>query len=241
MALAPEIQVEPRDGNFRGSAHRVREVALSRRYHVDTPFRQVRRGVGRAAVAGFGLSLGRDLYRLAKRLAALTLCAAIPFLWIILPFLAGRLLVRRKGMWDYVVGIPAFIVGALACVAAAAYLTDFQMTESLIPRSIEVLLMQAFLLFAAGFTLGSYRALGDRALQSAASTIAERNSDFFHRHGIRETGGRQVTHYDGQNNPLRFLEAHNDRLLFMVVGARGRRAQIMLDEDGSMRSYSGVF
>lgn len=87
-----------------------------------------------------------------------------------------------------------------------------------------------------GMMIGLFRRRG-RLRRFAA---IEHNEAFLAENGFKETAGRDVTHYDADGNALRFLEASPDRLSFMVVGRRGRRAYIDLDENGRMLSYSGI-
>lgn len=93
----------------------------------------------------------------------------------------------------------------------------------------------------AGLTLfGMMIGLFRRRRRLKRFAAIEHNEAFLAENGFKETLGRDVTHYDADGNALRFLEASPDRLSFMVVGRRGRRAYIDLDESGRMLSYSGI-
>lgn len=70
--------------------------------------------------------------------------------------------------------------------------------------------------------------------------IAEHNERFLENLGFQELDGREVTHVDGQGNPLRLTEHNASRIVFMAVGRRNRRAYITLSPQGEMMNYSGI-
>ncbi len=240
MATVPAVRVPSHD-RVTLAPQQIRAAALPRRYQVETAWKHSQNRVARAAIAGFGLALGRDLYRVTKRVAALVLLLAAVFLWAILPFLSGRLLTRGRGWADYALGILLLPPGLLTCGVMAAALRSGRGVDQFSTSSdLAALSTLAGILYAVFAIAGIFVGLRDRDLQEAALTVAEHNERFLAEHGIRETGGRDVTHFDGDGIALRFIEAHHDRLLFMVVGRRGRRASIHLDESGRMHRYAGA-
>ena len=93
----------------------------------------------------------------------------------------------------------------------------------------------------AGLTgLGFLIGILQRPSRKRQFVIEEENKIFLVQYGIRETGGKDVTHIDSNNSNLRLLEENNDMLVFMAVGRRGKRAYINLDQDGKMIEYTGV-
>ncbi|MBL6936626.1 MAG: hypothetical protein ISS15_11735 [Alphaproteobacteria bacterium] len=92
----------------------------------------------------------------------------------------------------------------------------------------------------ASVMIGAITGLIERPARIQAIAVRRYNDDFLLRNGIRATGDQDVTHYDPQNNPLRLMERQSDRLVFMAVSRRNRRAYISLDTEGRMVSYSGI-
>src|SRR5690606_6569336 len=89
-------------------------------------------------------------------------------------------------------------------------------------------------------TIGLLVGLLQRPRRLKAIATARFNEQFLKENGFRETDGSDITHYDGAGQPLRLLEAHPERLVFMAVGRRGKRAFIDLDANGRMLQYSGI-
>lgn len=203
--------------------------------------------VGSAATSGFGLSLGRDLYRGIKpssTSSAIVLLAVIcaP----ILPAAGGLALIQgyRRG-WIGTI-LLTFGLSMLAVTAGFFLIFFFAMIIGDVffgIRSKAFIEMYGGQVTAAtaGLTLfGMMIGLFRRRRRLKRFAAIEHNEAFLAENGFKETPGRDVTHYDADGNALRFLEASPDRLSFMVVGRRGRRAYIDLDESGRMLSYSGI-
>ncbi|NOV20310.1 hypothetical protein E5S70_30370 [Ensifer adhaerens] len=89
--------------------------------------------------------------------------------------------------------------------------------------------------FLVGILLGFF----ERPRRLRMLDIARENEIFLIANGFRDTGGTNVTHYDGKGNALRFIEKSGDRLIFLVAGKRGKRAVIQLAPDGLMIAYAG--
>lgn len=207
-------------------------------------FALVAAGVGGAAVAGYGLSMGRDLWKSTKNNQA-TIIAVLALLGAIaLPTIGARNLVR--GYDRGVVGtLFVTIVGNLLLVvvgmALAVLLFGFVTHDE--TRPSEGL---AAAIFLGGCSTAAFSLIGliwgaiQRPSRLRTFAIAKANERFLSENGFKETGGEDITHYDPSGQALRFLEAHADRLVFMVVGRRGKRAYIDLDQDGRMVSYNGV-
>lgn len=199
-------------------------------------------GVGGAAVAGFGLSFGRDIYKKTKKdIGIIVLVLAVIFC----PFIGGRGLVR--GHDRGVLGtLFLTVIGSMLLIAAgfcAATVVSFMVVSmgKVDPdKAPAMAVLLGLVLTAVIAGIGCVVGLFQRPKRLKAFAASRANEKFLADNGFRETDGTDITHYDPSGQPLRFLEAHPDRLVFMAVGRRGKRAYIDLDQDGRMLSYSGV-
>ena len=200
-------------------------------------------GVGGAAVAGFGLAAGRDLYKSTKKNAGLLLLLGTA---LVCPFIGGRGLVRGhdRGFLAtfFLTCIGNFLLIALGIAAASAIVFYFiaagatQSSPATISGAIFIGASATLLMTAAGILVGLFQ----RPKRLKIFTVARANERFMHDQGFQETNGTDITHYDKSGHALRFLEAHPNRIVFMAVGRRGKRAFIDLDQDGRMTGYTGV-
>lgn len=197
--------------------------------------------VGNAATAGFGLSLGRDVYRQVRpKHTSNVVLLLLAVSGIFLPVLGGMNLChghRRgwAGTFFLTFGASTLAVAAGFCIMMLPFVI---LAEGF---NIDGKLVGWILVIIAGLTvLGMLIGLFRRAKRMRRFAVIDANEAFLARSGFRETGGSDVTHYDPDGNGLRFLEAGPDRLIFMAVGRRGRRAYIDLDGSGRMLSYSGI-
>ncbi|MHA6643673.1 hypothetical protein [Mesorhizobium sp. A623] len=199
-------------------------------------------GVGGAAVAGFGLSFGRDIYKKSKKnLEIILLLLAVIFC----PFIGGRGLVR--GHDRGVLGtIFLTIIGSISLIAVGFCTATFLAFEIVVMGKINpenplpLALLGGFAATAVMAGIGLVVGFIQRPKRLKAIAVGKANEKFLTDQGFRETEGKDITHYDPDGLALRFLEAHAGRLVFMVVGRRGKRAFINLDPDGRMIGYSGV-
>lgn len=198
--------------------------------------------VGNAATAGFGLSLGRDIYhRVKPKQASNVFLLLFAVGGVFLPIWGGMNLCQghRRG-W---VGTVFLTFGTSVLAATAGFLIILSPVvlfangfDGISKEIIGWILMITAGLTVLGILVGLFR----RAKRLRQFAIINDNEAFLSRSGFKETGGSDVTHYDPDGNALRFLEAGQDRLIFMAVGRRGRRAYIDLDSSGRMLSYSGI-
>lgn len=199
--------------------------------------------MGGAAVAGFGLAAGRDLYKGTKNSAGLLLLLGAA---LVCPFIGGRELVRGhdRGFWGtffltYIGSILLLLVSIAASSSIIFYFSLFSTTNN-DAASIAgaVILGTAITLLIAliGILVGLYQ----RPKRLKKFSIVRENESFLLKNGFQETNGTDITHYDLHGNGLRFLEAHPTKIVFMVVGRRGKRAFIDLDNDGKMIAYTGI-
>lgn len=201
-------------------------------------------GIGGAAVAGYGLSMGRDLWKSTKRnqgiiIAILALIGAIA-----LPMLGCRELVRGHDrgavgtLFKTVIGSTLLVlVGLALAVICFSFLTQDKNDSDASMAAAIILGICSTAIF--GF-IGIFWGFVQRPGRLRTVATARANERFLAETGFRETGGDDITHYDPSGQALRFLEAHSDRLVFMAVGRRGKRAYIDLAADGRMVAYSGV-
>lgn len=199
--------------------------------------------LARAAVGGFGASLGRDIYRSAKKNLVLFVALGVAAAAIALPFIGGRNLVRGHQR-----SVPQTVfltcLGSLALVllgTIAAFLVDM-LLQSFSREETTTLLVPNYIVVLAtvvGATiLGMVVGWIQRGARMRKFAVVKENEDFLVRNGIVETGGSDVTHRDRAGNQLRLLETNRDALVFMIVGRRGKRSFIDLDPEGRMLSYS---
>lgn len=200
--------------------------------------------VGSAAVAGYGLSIGRDFWKSTKKNRGLLLILLVIGCALALPLLGGRGLLRGhdRGFFGTVV---ATVIGNLFLVSAG-FAISFALIAFVGSSQVQDAdtVVGAALITAAGVTAvpslaGLIWGVLQRPTRLRTFRTVRANDEFLKLVGITETGGDDITHHSPEG-PLRLLEAHRDRLVFMVVGRRGKRAYIKLSEDGRMVAYSGV-
>ncbi|WP_109369328.1 hypothetical protein [Ochrobactrum soli] len=201
-------------------------------------------GAGGAAVAGFGLSLGRDIYKGTKKNGGnLLLLLAVIFC----PFIGGRALVRGhdRGVMGtlFLTYIGSILLIAIGFVAASflafqGLAATSKETEAGSVIVLAVVTGASVTAFLAG--IGMLTGLYQRPKRLRAFAVKRYNELFLADNGFKETDGKDITHYAPDGQALRFLEAHPGKLVFMAIGKRGKRAFIDLDENGRMLSYTGV-
>lgn len=201
-------------------------------------------GIGGATLSGFGHSVGRDIWKWSRKnqFAILVLVALSGA--VLLPLLAGRNLLRGCDRsvvgWFFLTFIPNVLMLILGCVLAIL-LFDFFLAEFVSPASG----FTGSVLYGVTTTAGC-AAIGvawgglSRPQRIRSFAVAKANERFLVEIGFKETGGADITHYDPSGLALRLLETQEDKLVFMVVGKRGKRAFINLDSEGRMTSYSGL-
>jgi len=203
-------------------------------------------GVSGAALAGFGLGIGRNAWRHAKKnyLAIMVLIAM--FASLSLPFLGGRNLIRgypqRSPVWvltGCAESLALVVLGTAIAfgltLVAIAMLSDQPQAAT---GAMAIVVAASFT--AAALALGLVVGLFQRPGRLRRFAIAEANHEFLEDLGFRETGEQEITHYDGEGNALRLLERATDAMVFLAVGRRSKRAYIELDKNGLMTGYSGV-
>lgn len=202
-------------------------------------------GFQKAALAGFGLSAGHDAWRITKRNSGMLLLLILAFGAAYLPFLGARGIVRghERGLAGTLFKTVAANLFLILMGISLGFGLSFLAFSVLSAKTEIAFQLSASLSFAVGASaamVGLATGIIERPTRLRRFTILRANAQFMAKIGLRETGGADITHYDAEGNALRFLEAHMDRLVFLAVGRRGRRAYVSLDTEGRMLAYSGV-
>jgi hypothetical protein len=192
-----------------------------------------------STVAGVGLSLGRDAYRVTKNNFLLLVAAAVA--------LAGT----AYGVWNMTRGhergpLATFFLTFLAnfiliIVSFAIFMfVVFGIADQGDPNSADYNMSIIYggviiqIIFAAtGFLIGR----SHRAKRLEAFAVAAHNADYLSREGFREVGGRESVMIDRSGQELVLEDIRQDAAVFKVKGRRGVRAKILLDNTGRMTTY----
>ena len=173
-----------------------------------------------SVAAGFGVALGEDAYRAARRwwrplpgLAALAGTA-----WVGFDLVRGHRRTLARHLW-LTVGLNAAMVA-----------TSFAVVGWLLPDRVSEV---ETALGVAGALAGAL--VRPRRLRAFA--VADHNEAFLRRHGFVALGGRMGTVRDGAGRELVPYDHRLDALVFDVVEEEGRRARIHLDGSGRMTRY----
>ena len=175
---------------------------------------------GASVAAGFGMAMGEDAYRAARRwwrplVAAAALAGTA---WAAFDLVRGN---RRStarhalvtvGLNGALVATSAAIVGWLAPTVAA---------------EVEVGLAVA----------GALTGAVVRPARLRAFAVLDHNERFLREAGFVALGGRHGTVRDGAGRELVPNDRRRDAILFDVVDDPGRRTRIHLDERGRMTGY----
>ncbi|GEC31680.1 hypothetical protein N181_01890 [Sinorhizobium fredii USDA 205] len=204
--------------------------------------------VGRTAAAGYGLSMGHDLWKATKKGKDGLSIILVVLGSLVLPVLGGRELVRGHDRGFAGTLFKTFL-GSLFLAAAGfalAWFVFFILIGLLasqpngLPAPWQAVLWLAASVTAVMWCVGLLWGAIERPARLKSIGIQRANEQFLENRGFRTTDGDDITHFDPDGQPLRFIEAHSDRIVFMAVGKRGKRGFINLDAEGRMTSYSGV-
>lgn len=207
------------------------------RSHSDSPLFDL---LQRSAVAGVGLSAGRDIYKASKDslflliVAALTLCGTAYGMW---NMTRGH---DRGPIGTFFVTflLNAILMGAslalfmLVFVFVAPFFHEWKGEDPLRDVAVAGLSVQG-VLAVIGLALG----LKERPRRTAARKVGRDNAAFLASNGFRDVGGRQNVILDRDGNELVPDDFRADAVVFKVRGRRGVRAKIILDGQGRMVSY----
>jgi hypothetical protein len=189
-----------------------------------------------AATFGFGASFGRDLYRGAKKnpillgiAAALLLC----FGWRNLFLGDGHGVAYRI--------FVTFIGSILMIVAGAALLLGclFEVLIYFTHDNLTIFWMISVIIIGVLSLIGINWGRRDRDTRASARQLEEKNRNFLHEAGLRDSGFDSNMLEDEEGNRLKLIEQTDDRIVFSVAGRRGLRAAITTD-GGEMVAYTGI-
>ena len=195
-------------------------------------------GVGGSAISGFGGAAGRDIYKSVKRSTGLIIALISIAAAVSLPFIGMRNLFRGRAPgeeWKAIGDILLVLAGIVIGIGVGLFAG--------ITMGQDVSAMSLITIVGAGIMAGVIGALAGVISRPGAQRryrIATRNQEFLDTHGIHESGGTEITHYDVNGNALRLFERTVNSIVFMVVGKRNKRAYITLTKNGEMIDYSGV-
>lgn len=202
------------------------------------------------AVAGFGFSFGRDIYRKSKQGAVYLILLAVLLSTIVLPFMSASQTFRWYPVTFVRWFFSKFILWLLTTAIAVWVIYVVIITLKEFAPPIEALTFYGYAFneieFATAYGiffyfLGSLDGLRRRKKRKRIYSTEITNANFMNDIGIVEVdGSKSFTHMDSDGNKFRLVGIGRDLVEFFVVGRRGKRAFIYLDEHGYFREYSGI-
>lgn len=210
---------------------------------------QVAAKVTNSAIFGFGSSAGRDSWKSFKKNFFLLVVTLALIGLVTFPFLAFKSFVQgypdaeideqTAGKNTGYLHLIGFVFCAIFCLFVIWLLND-QNSSALAWGQIRPVYIGMFCIFCISSLCGYFVGKLVRPRRMARFAIMARNDQFMNENGLSETGEQEITHYDSEGTGLRFMEQTEQRIVFMAVGRRNKRAYIQLSEEGEMLSYSGV-
>lgn len=198
-----------------------------------------------ASVAAVGASLGRDLYKFAKKNPALLILAIASGAVAYLPYKGGRIVGGGGAYFTWKWTFTRALLGAMLSLFGMAILGLIAaiISDSL-PRdagtvSVWPVLATSILsgfLFAAGCARGFFV----KRARDRADAVIGHNQVFLESNGFEDAEHIDASYLDRDGNRLRLITTQPDQLVFLAVGQRKKRAFIRLDSTGRMISYSGI-
>jgi len=191
------------------------------------------------AVAGFGFSLGKDVYRNVKESRGLLFMILALAGSIILPVIASSQLARwysistlrwvfsKLLLWGLVSIVGFFLIMAMVALGLTNNPTE--------------IMVFSFPIWALLTAIGLVDGLKRRKVRKEAYTLEKYNQNFLDEQGVFEVDGAEsYTHMSVSGERLRLVSVGRDVVEFFVVGGRNKRAYITLNDSGQFTSYSGV-
>jgi len=191
--------------------------------------------LAQSATFGFGSSFGRDLYRQAKN---------NPIVLIILGFFMAIYGTRLFYTGFDKDPVERFLVNRLiAFILTTIGLAIITTTTGV---GFNIMFNIPWLSVVAGIVtgisaifLGMEWGKNTRSEMIEAAEIEAHNLQFLHDKGFTDHEFEEELFQDADGNVLRLKEEDEDKMVFTLVGKRGKRAAIRLEE-GRMTSYTGV-
>lgn len=200
--------------------------------------------IGGSAVAGFGLSLGRDVYKKAKQnIGSILLIAAI-VLSIFGLFVAGIWFFRnyRTTIKMIIFRFLSVITALFSCVFLLSLVYIFKSNPSVIEP------LQGIFVIASGptgaifvgiFLVGGLLGFSQRGKRKRIWSAEESNSTFLSEVGLdfdKESGHA----FDKSGNKYRIEGISENRVVLFAVGRKNKRGFITIDKDGRYLDWSGL-
>lgn len=197
--------------------------------------RQASRVFFGSAVAGAGLSFGKDVYKSAKNNLGVILILAVFLGFISLPYFAGRksyVWQPSSLKWFFTVFLPWHIVGVIGglflLVASSFFITA---------SDYKYIWQVAGCLYISGALI----AISKNSAIKNLFKVEELNKRFLNDIGLVEIdAGGSFTHRDQDGNMLKLNSIGKDIIEFIPVGTRTKRAYITIDKNGIFTNYSGI-
>ncbi|MES0871279.1 hypothetical protein [Pseudovibrio sp. SCP19] len=184
-----------------------------------------------AATFGFGSSLGRDLYKAAKK---------NPVIWAII----GVLLIAF-GWRNLYMGVGRgaaykFFVTYLGSLVLIAFGTAGFMGVGInAAQDNNAPIIIALALITLSSVAGNIWGMADRKNHVQAVETAQHNEAFMREIGLSDSDFDADLLQDEEGNLLKLFEQTDEKIVFSVSGRRGFRAAIKLNE-GRMVDYTGI-
>lgn len=221
--------------------------------------------VAGSALSGFGLSLGRDVYKASKKnFLYVIIFAAIVFSFVG-NYVAGVWLARNyRTLWNsflrklsavviYIVSAPVayftgLFIGAIS-LDFAGYRSDGRsdiasVLEGTAPWSVlletqnlielSILLLMSNLLFVCGLAVGFLQ----RRARRRAWKAEQANIAFLAENSLTALDDENIVDAEGIRYNLK--NTFNDRIEWMAVGRRNKRAYMHFNDSGRYTSWSGL-
>lgn len=185
-----------------------------------------------STAAGFGLSAGRSGWNWFQK--NYMIVAAVVMV-IAGGALAGFWLRRgTRHNWFlsvFVVLLPSLLILAFS-VVMAWFATALMVAGSDPERSFTIWPFMAYQ--ATAFVLGMLVAEPGRRRRERRWRTEDENIEFLANHRLTDVGGKRNVWTDGEGRELALDDHRDDALVFHILGKRGKRAYIDLDEGGRM-------
>ena len=206
------------------------------------------------AVAGFGFSLGKDVYRGFKKYWQVLVITLAVTGAVILPVLAFSRLLRwypiswwrwmlTKLLWWLIVSMVGLVLILVSLSLNISLFPDLknQLPDLSLNTQEQVVGAYSVIVWGVLSLVGFCDGLMRRRSRKLAYELEVYNQTFLNENGIREiSGADSYTHVDANAEKLRLTNIGKDTAEFFVVGRRNKRAYLTIGDNGKFVSYSGV-
>ncbi|MBN9061813.1 MAG: hypothetical protein J0H41_05150 [Rhizobiales bacterium] len=195
--------------------------------------------------------MGRSLYRHKGDVLLIVVAGALCAGAVVLPFMAGHRIVRwsptgkmkaffRTVWWLLLATLGAGLFLGLSFIVFYLINKGYVQESELVRASVASAIPWTLWCSALAMIAGLMRGLFDRRQRKRAHSILLHNQAFLDAQGIRDMGGKSVTHVDGAGNKLTLDHIGEEIIEFTVPGSSRKRAYIHIGPDGRFESYTGL-